>query len=153
MESTLKILVICQSIHQRNTRKVAEVFSEILKAEVKKPSEIDTSEIRNYDLIGFGSGIYNGYHHPSLFGMIDNLSESNKQKAFIFSTSTIFINKMHQKLRNRLVQKGFEITGEFNCKGRMTYSFTKFCFGGLNKSRPNKKDLGKARKFAENLIK
>jgi len=33
----------------------------------------------------------------------------------------------------------------------MSYSFTKYIFGGLNKRRSNEKDLENVRKFAEDL--
>ncbi len=151
MESTLRNLIICQSTHHGNTLKIAEAIAAVLKAEIKKPAELDPSNIANYDLIGFGSGIYNGYHHPSFFRLLENLPEIDKQKAFIFSTSTIFVDRMHLKLRNILTEKGFEIIGEFNCKGLMTSSFTRFIFGGLNKGRPNEKDLNKAREFADTI--
>jgi len=33
----------------------------------------------------------------------------------------------------------------------MNYSFSKYFFGGLNKKRPNAKDLNKAKNFAINI--
>lgn len=147
-----KVLIICQSTHHGNTMKIAQTMAEVLQAEIKKPVDINPSDLDEFDLIGFGSGIYDQHHHPSLFRLLEKLPEMANKKVFIFSTSTIFVDRMHQKLRNALTEKGFEIIGEFNCKGLMTYSFTKFILGGLNKGRPNENDLKKARKFAENLI-
>lgn len=133
--------------------KLAEIFADVLKADIKKSAEIDLEKIADYDLIGFGSGIYNGKRHPALIKLSTKIPETTKQKAFIFSTSTIFMNSMHHELRNELVNKGFKIAGEFNCKGKMTHSFTKFLLSGLNRTRPNKKDLEKARNFAEEIKK
>ena len=148
-----KALVICQSYHHGNTLKIALAMANVLQAEIKKPIEIEIDKLPDYDLIGLGSGINNGELHPSLFKLLGKIDNPRKQKVFIFSTSTLFVDAMHQKFRAALQKKGFETVGEFNCKGFMTYSFTKYLFGGLNRGRPNKKDLREAKQFAEKLNK
>jgi len=109
--------------------------------------------VLNYDLIGFGSGIYAFSHHKSLFEFLKKLVPVQKKKAFIFLTSgapngIIF----HKKLRKELIKKGFEIVDEFNCPGLDTFGLFKL-FGGINKGRPNDTDIQKAREFAKNFIK
>ena len=73
------------------------------------------------------------------------------KKVFVFFTATLLVKSMHQPLNEILVDKGFVIVGEFHCKGFMTYSFTKYIFGGLNKGRPNEQDYKNAMHFAESL--
>ena len=146
--SCKKTLIICQSIHHKNTLKVAEVIADELGGVIKKPSEVDEGDLEDYDLIGFGSGIYNGRHHSSLFKLIDEIKPQKNKKTFIFSTATITYKKMHEALREELTAKGFKVVGEYMCKGFIDYGFTKYLFGGLNKKRPGKKDLRKAREFA-----
>lgn len=58
---------------------------------------------------------------------------------------------MHKPLKSKLVGAGFDIVDEFICRGFMNYSFLKLFFGGINKNRPNQKDLEEAEKFARNL--
>ena len=73
------------------------------------------------------------------------------KKAFIFSTAGInvpFIN--HRKLRSALRKKGFEIVGEFSCRGWDTNGWLEK-IGGISKGHPNEKDLERARRFAEKL--
>jgi flavodoxin len=70
--SNKNVLIICQSIHHGNTLKVAKVLAEQLKAEIKKPSEVKSTDIKKYDLIGFGSGMYDRKHHISLFELVNN---------------------------------------------------------------------------------
>lgn len=147
---TKKVLIICQSIHHGNSMKIAKAIGEVLHAEIKKPNEVKS--ISGYDLIGFGSGIYNGKHHESLFDFLVPLDIQNNKKVFIFSTASFKFMKMHKALRKKLVSKGFDIMGEFMCKGFMDYKFLKHFFGGLNKKRPNNKDIEDAKQFAENLI-
>jgi flavodoxin len=147
----MKTLIIYQSIHHGNTKKVAIVLADELKAYIKKPSEIKPTDLDKYDLIGFGSGIYNGKHHISLFKLLESIKKQNIKKAFIFSTATIRYKKMHEALREELISKGFNIIDEFICRGFMDYSFIRYFFGGLNKKRPNEKDLNNARDFAINI--
>ena len=46
--------------------------------------------------------------------------------------------------------KGYNVVDEFQCKGFNTNSFMRF-FGGMNRGRPNDKDLKDAETFALNL--
>ena len=147
----MNALIIYISIHHGNTEKVAKAIAEILNAKLVNPWEIKSEELLKYDLIGFGSGIYYWKHHRALFKLIGNLSEMRGKKAFIFSTAGInipFIN--HRKLRSALRKKGFEIVGEFSCRGWDTNGWLEK-IGGINKGHPNEKDLENARRFAEKL--
>jgi flavodoxin len=76
-----------------------------------------------------------------------------KKKAFIFSTSgqTGKTSKFHQKLREALESKGFDIVGEFNCAGFDTYGVLKI-MGGIQKGHPDEADLKQAEIFAKGLI-
>ena len=146
----MKSLIICTSFHHGNTEKVAKTMGEILDAPLMEPQIIDTETLSEYDLIGFGSGIYFSRHHKSLLELVDRLPYLNR-KAFIFSTRGMGpIRIYHGPLRRRLLKKGFTIVGEFSCKGLDTDGPLAF-MGGINKGRPSKLDLERAQKFAENL--
>lgn len=148
----MKTLLICVSIHHGNTEKIAKAMAEVLNAKLVKPNEVNINELSKYDLIGFGSGIYRGEHHKVLLNFAGKLSQLQNKKAFIFSTRwTGPVRLYHKSLRNKLLEKNFDVIGEFSCKGFIDYSFTKYIFGGLNKKKPNEKDLENARKFAEEL--
>jgi len=54
-------------------------------------------------------------------------------------------------LRNILEAQGCEVEGEYNCPGFNRNSFL-ILFGGINKGRPNSKDLQNARRFAKSLL-
>lgn len=148
----MNVLIIYQSIHHQNTEKIARIMAEVLRAKIIKPSEIKSDEILNYDLVGFGSGIYFWRHHQSLINFVKDLKPVKNKKAFIFSTSGLPCRKIfHWHLRKLLIKKGFKIVGEFNCPGFDTFSLLNF-FGGLNRGRPNEIDFEKARNFAKSLI-
>jgi flavodoxin len=137
-----------------NTEKVANAIAKILNAEIKKPNQIKPDKLQEYDLVGFGSGIYGAKHHESLLDLADKLPKVSKKKAFLFSTAAITgdqkVKDDHSQIRAKLESKGYIIVGEFGCKGFNTNSFLKY-FGGMNKGRPNSDDLKRAEEFAKNL--
>ncbi|MBU7045747.1 MAG: flavodoxin family protein [Theionarchaea archaeon] len=146
----MKSLIICKSIHHHNTERVAKVMGEILDAPIMEPDHIDAGTLSEYDLIGFGSGIYFARHHTSLLELVDSLPRVDK-KAFIFSTRGMGpVRIYHGPLRRRLLKKGFTIVAEFSCKGHDTNGLLRV-IGGINKSSPRESDLERAHKFAETL--
>lgn len=144
-------LIICASYHHNNTMKISQKMAEVLDATIIEPKDFDEKMLLGYDLIGFGSGIYNRKHHQSLLKLVNDLNMQKDKKAFVFSTSTVKIKNMHDPLNKLLTEKGFTIIGQFRCKGFMSYGFTKHIFGGLNKGRPNERDLLEVKNFALHL--
>lgn len=159
----LKPIIVLFSYHHHNTEKVAKAMAKVLDAEIKWPESIDEEELQEYDLIGFGSGIYSSKHHESILKLVDKLPDVKDKQAFIFSTSGApiviggqktlddYAVKCHSLLREKLRAKGYHIVDEFICAGYNTNSFLKF-LGGINKGRPNSQDLENAENFARALI-
>ena len=154
--SPLKSLLILFSYHHNNTEKIAKVFAKVLDAQIKTPQQINTEELQEYGLIGFGSGIYGEKHHKLLLDLADRLPQVTDRKAFLFSTGGITGESKaaddHSPLREKLQSKGYVIVDEFQCVGFNTNSFLRY-FGGMNKGRPNAEDLKHAEEFAQNLQK
>ncbi|MGY5862932.1 MAG: flavodoxin family protein [Candidatus Thorarchaeota archaeon] len=150
----MKSLVVLFSYHHNNTEKIANVFATVLDAQIKTPQQIRPEDLQEYNLIGFGSGIYGDKHHKSLLDLADKLPQATDKRAFIFSTSAMLgeekVAKDHSMLRDKLQSKGYMIVDEFACKGFNTNSFMKY-LGGMNKGRPNAEDLKHAEEFAQNL--
>jgi flavodoxin len=161
----MRTLLVLISYHHNNTEKIAKVFEKKMDAEIKTPWQINPKELQEYDLLGFGSGIYDGKHHKAVLDLADKIPQVADKKAFIFSTSfnTWEYKKSHSPLREKLESKGYMIVDEFNCAGWDTnsdynsgiilaaVSFVVKLLGGLHKGRPNAKDLKKAEEFAQNL--
>jgi flavodoxin len=147
----MKALLILFSYHHHNTQKVANVIAKVLGAQIKTPQQTDPTELQEYDLVGFGSGIDSGRHYRELLDFSDTLQQVVDKRAFIFSTSGIAeATKNHSALREKLQTKGYRIAAEFNCRGYNTNSFLKY-FGGMNKGRPNDDDLKAAEEFAQKM--
>lgn len=151
----MKSLLIVISYHHGNTEKIANVFAKVLDSQVTRPSQIGADGLKEYDLIGFGSGIYDEKHHRDLLALADALPQETDKKAFIFSTCSGVgedrVFEQHATLRKKLQSKGYIIVDEFTCKGFNTNSFLRH-FGGINKGRPNAEDLRRAEEFARNLM-
>jgi len=156
----MKTLIVYASVHG-NTEKIAKAMAEVLNAELRKVNEISPGDIKNYEFIGFGSGIYYTKHHKSLLKFVENTS-GNGRKAFIFSTSggkkLPVINNFDKSLLKKLSRRGFAIIGNFNCRGRKAYYnnpgliIRPFCKSG-EEDRPNKEDIENAKRFAEDIKK
>jgi flavodoxin len=143
----MKILIIYKSYHRMNTEKVAKAMAEAVGATVVKVEDARIEDLAGYDLIGFGSGIYAGRPHKSLFTLIEKMTSMNK-KAFIFSTSGEPKEEYHRLIREKLTAKEYQIVGEFQCPGQS--GFLGFIF--TNKGHPDEKDLQDARAFAKSLV-
>lgn len=151
----MRAMIICNSIHHENTLKVAKAIADVIGAEVVRPWEVSPIQVAIHDLLGFGSGVYYGGLHPSIRKFVEELPPARGNKAFIFSTSGLpripLLHDYHRSIRDRLLMKGYEVVGEFTCRGYNTHGPLKW-FGGMNKGRPNKRDLENARRFAEKLL-
>jgi len=150
----MNALIILVSYHHKNTEKVAQVIANTLGAEMKTPEQTNPESLSNYDIVGFGSGVYFGKLHKDLLEFVDKLPQVAIKKAFIFSTSGRNGNmpKFHKQLKEKLQTKGFQVVSEFNCGAFDTYGLLKIG-GGINKGRPNEEDLKQAEEFAQNLKK
>ena len=139
----MKTLIIYISVHHDNTEKVAKVMANILGADLLQVKQVDAGMLEQYDLIGFGSGIFSGKHHKNLLDFADKLPMLRNKKAFI-------IHNFDKPLKEKLQLKGFDIIGEFSCRGFDT-SWAAMIVGGIHRDRPNAKDLKQAEDFARGL--
>jgi flavodoxin len=151
-------LVVVFSYHHKNTEKIAHVIAKVLDAPVKTSQQVNPGEILEYDLVGFGSGIYSATFDASILDLADRLPQVNNKNAFLFSTygapafiaNREFVENNHSQIRKKLMSKGYTVIGEFGCAGWNTNSFLKY-FGGLNKGKPDAKDLMNAEAFARDM--
>lgn len=147
----MKALIIYESMHHGNTEKIVKTMSQVLNAEAAKTKDVNVSTLNEYDLIGFGSGIYYGKLHRNILDFIDNLQVQPNRKAFVFSTSGQGKTKYNKIAEEKLKEKNFEVIGSFACKGYDTFGPLKL-FGGIAKGRPDDNDLKEAKSFVQHLI-
>ncbi len=144
----MKPLIIYYS-RTGNTEKIAKAMADELDAELKEADKVD--KVKERELIGLGSGIYAMKHDKRILNLVDEIPSSSK--VFIFSTSGMtsnwIVNFMHSALRKKLENKGVEIIGEWNCPGHDNFILIRWL--GLNKGRPNEKDLMAAENFVKEV--
>lgn len=158
MKKTQKIpttAVIYQSIHHKNTEKIAIAMAEVLDAKLLTAFEAKKADLSKYDLIGFGSGIYEADFHKAILEIIEN-SDLKGKEVFIFSTSgvkqtPIMKNKFNSNILSTLSRKQATILGSYSCRGWDTAGPLVRLIGGVNKKRPNKQDINRAKEFAHEI--
>jgi flavodoxin len=152
--ATGKPLILGKSIHHHNTAQIARVMAEVLDADIAYPEEFPYTSLHSFGLVGFGSGVYYGKLHSSLYDWLRGLPDCSvpSKMAFVFSTSGLpFLwRAWHAPLKRLLGQKGFEVVGEFSCRGFDTWG-PLWLAGGLNRKHPDERDLERAREFARSL--
>ena len=139
--------------------KLASAMAARLGALVVSPAAVTVEEVQRAGLLGLGSGIFDQAHHKALLDLAEALPPASGRKVFIFSTSGVSREKApgfhaedpHKALRDRLIAKGCQIVGEFNCTGYNDNSFL-FLIGGMNKGHPNADDIARAEAFADSLL-
>jgi len=93
--------------------------------------------------------------HQSLFDCLGTLPYAPVPvgSAIIFSTSGLpaLAGLWHRPLRRLLGRKGFDVVGEFACRGFDTWG-PLWLTGGLNASHPDERDLARARAFAAKFV-
>lgn len=152
----MKSLIIYYSTYKNHTEKIAEIFAKKINADVINIKETKDVLIDHYDLIGFGSGVYQESLAPQLFRCVENMNLASKD-VFVFSTSGIGMAYYNKRLKKLLEMKGAKCRGSFACKGSFVsrdFSDVKI-FEVMSKfaqGHPNDKDTSKAEKFIKKVI-
>lgn len=151
MEAPRKTLLVYESVHHRNTARVAREMASVLGADSCSPAECPYSRLADYELLGIGSGVYYGRVHDELWRWVRGLPDAHpgRSRVFIFTTSGLpFLARFwHRPVKSVLAEKGYEIAGEFSCRGFDTWG-PLWLTGGLNRRHPDDRDLRRARDFA-----
>ena len=146
-------LIVYVSVSHANTAKIAHAIGDVLRADLREPELVDPATLGNYDIIGFGSGIFGSTHHPRLRGYIQSLPHVSGTPAFTFCTSGFGRSQSRPwqaSLDDVLRGKGFEVVGSFACRGYDTWLPLRLV-GGINKGHPDASDLAQARVFAQRI--
>ena len=143
--------IVYASVHHGNTRRIAEAMAGPLGAELLTVEEAMTVDGQALDLVGFGSGIYFGRHHASLFDLVQKW-KSMPRRCFVFSTAGIssLSGLWHRSLVRQIRGRGAEVIGQFSAPGWDTVG-PLWLVGGLHRRRPDERDLARAGQFARDI--
>ncbi|MBL8819031.1 MAG: flavodoxin family protein [Planctomyces sp.] len=150
------IAIICHSVHHGNTMQIAKSMAEEFSAqgwtvELLDIEEAAAADLSQYAMVGLGSGIYFGRHHPEILKLAETINPP-PQVVFLFSTAGLPFLKLlqHGALRRRIKRRSILIMGEHCCRGWDTVG-PLWLMGGINRQHPNATDLAKTRTFAHTL--
>lgn len=155
-EHCMKALIIYHSVYRKNTEMIAKIFAQRLSADLLTVEEGQTIDLNQYELIGFGSGVYRESMSKKLLDHASKLNLRDKD-FFVFSTSGAGMKSYNKKLIKILNSKGGRCKGSFACKGSfVSEDFTKNkifkFFSRFAKGHPDSKDIKKAEVFIDNMI-
>ena len=141
----MKAIIVYSSRHHGNTEKVARAMATELSADLKPLADAKPADLDGFDLVGLGSAINRFDVHPEMTAFVRGLTDRSGQKAFIFSTCASG-KDFSTKLRDLMVEKNFQVVGEFHCTGLWTPGPFK-----VRDGHPDETDLENARAFARSL--
>ncbi|MDO5734466.1 MAG: flavodoxin domain-containing protein [Eubacteriales bacterium] len=147
-----KIAVIFRSKHHGNTKFLLNELAREIPMDLYEVASFDKDDFSEYAAVGFASGIYAWQMDKSLYKLIDS-ELSLPQKVFVIYTSGMASQNLAKGFSKKLEKKGKELLGVFGCKGHDSFGPFKV-IGGINKGRPNSRDLAAAAEFIrEEVIK
>ncbi len=146
-----KCLIVYNSYHHGNTKKIAAAMAEASGAELCTVDDLNSQNLQDYERFGFGAGIAYGKHYDKLLKAVDTLDLRGKT-AFVFSTSGSGKSESNNASLIELLKKsGANIAGSFACKGFDTAGPFKL-IGGIAKGHPDAADIEAARKFVLEML-
>jgi flavodoxin len=135
-----QIIIIYQTSHTGNTKKLAEIVAKILECECVDIKTQQPETLKDYKIVGFASGIYFGSFGKKISKYVKQL-DVLPPEAFLFSSHGGSSTKAQKKFNKLLNSKNCQVVDTFSCFGRDT-AFTVFKkHGGFHKDRPNSEDL------------
>lgn len=146
----MKILVLVNSTHRQNTMKIAEAMAEVAPITIADVKDADRYNVRDYDIVGFGSGIYAGKFAKKIVNVIDKNLEDLKN-VFLFSTSGTGKIKYNESLISYLNANCKNVLGSFTCKGLCKW-FIFALVGGVGKGHPDADDFDAAQTFIGHVM-
>ena len=154
-KKTMKALIVYYSFYRNNTEKIARIFAGKLAADLVNLKDSYDIKAGEYDVIGFGSGVYRESVSPRLNDAIRKLDLKDK-RVFVFTTSGVGMRYYNKRTISLLKSRGAICKGSFSCKGSFTsreFSSNKIfeAMSRFSTGHPDKKDIKKAESFIEKL--
>lgn len=149
----MKTAIIYCSKHNGNTKKLLDAIKqssndEITLLDVDKAYSTNLTE---YDLIGFASGIYFSKFDKDILKFAKENTPNGKDVFFIYTCGSEK-DTYTKAIREAVADAHVNVLGEYGCLGYDTYGPFKL-IGGIAKNHPDQSDLDGAVSFYHNLYK
>ena len=146
----MKVAIAYYSQHHGNTKKLLDAISEkheVTLIDVTKKQEYD---LRDFDLIGFASGIYYGKLAKQVVSFAQiNLPDG--KDFFVLYTFGGAGKDVDAELMEVADKRHCKSVGSYHCYGFDTYGPFKLV-GGIKKGHPTQEEIDSAVKFYKGLI-
>ena len=146
----MKTLLVCESTHHGNTRKLVNAITETYPVDVIDAAATDSIDCSGYDCIGFASGIAFGNFYKKITSLAAELPAG--KKVFFLYTCGKENGSYDTSIREIAEARGCTVLGKYSCKGFDTFGPLKL-LGGLNKNHPDADEIRKAVEFYEDISK
>ncbi|HRX13408.1 MAG TPA: flavodoxin family protein [Eubacteriales bacterium] len=145
----MKTAIVYYSAHHGNTKKLIDAIASQGDVTLIDTSKVKNTDLSNYDLIGFASGIYYQKLHESVLQFAKNNLPVNK-KTFIIYTCGVDVKSYPDAIKRIIEEKEGNILGVYSCPGYDTFGPFKLV-GGIKKGHPNEAEIDAAVKFFKEL--
>ncbi len=147
---TMKTAICYYSKHHGNTKRLLNAIrkadSDVTLINCARKHETD---LREYDRIGFASGIYYGSFAKPLLSFAQINLPDRKDVFFIFTCGSMS-GSYTNKIRETVEAKEARILGEYGCYGYDTFGPFKL-IGGIRKGHPTDAEIRSAVNFYRRL--
>ena len=145
----MKTIIIYASTHHGNTKKVVDAISKECDVELVDATRVHEKDLREYDLIGFASGIF----YTKFSDQVLNFARVNlpaNKNVFFIATAGNPMKGNFNSIAEVIKDKKCNEAGRFQCKGFDTYGPFKL-FGGIRKGHPDETELKAAVDFYKGI--
>lgn len=143
----MKTALIYASTHHQNTQKLVSALAQKFDLELIDATAIREKNLREYDRIGFASGIYFNKFHQSILNFASINLPREKE---VFLICTYGAKPDFTSIDSIIENKQCRILGKFGCKGYDTFGPFKL-IGGLAKGHPDEVDIENVLEFYQNI--
>lgn len=145
----MKTAIVYYSKHHGNTKKLLDAIAVHNDVTLIDVTDAPTTDLREFDCIGFASGIYYSKFHKTLLQYAENYLPDDRATFFIYTYGAE--KSGYTNAITAAVQKHHaHILGEFGCFGFNTFGPFKLV-GGIAKGHPDANDLENVCRFYEGL--
>lgn len=141
----MKTAIIYYSKHHGNTKKVLDAIASKNEVTLINVLENPTTDLSEYDRIGFASGIYYSKFHKTLLEYAEKYMPEGKKTFFIY-TYGAKKDGYTKAIGEAVGMHNAEVLGEFGCFGFNTFGPFKL-IGGIAKGHPDNTDIDNAISF------
>ncbi|RKJ76516.1 flavodoxin [Butyricicoccus sp. 1XD8-22] len=146
----MKTAVIYYSHHHGNTKKVLDaIAAQYPDVTLIDAATVPATELSDYDLIGFASGIYFSQFHNTVLKLAQEQLPEGKN-VFLLYTCGVNQARYTKAIHDIMDLKGAHMLGVYSCRGYDTFGPWKL-LGGIAKGHPSQKDLNGALEFFQHL--